>query len=223
MRVMSFMNLKGGSGKSSSLVHACVEALRRGLKVLVVDTDDPQYSACLWAAARVRVHANALAKATRRGRKTPVTELSPVVIRSPASKLRGVLDKARVDGFDLVLVDTSPRLGPNAVDVARLSDRVIVPVRPDPFDLASVQATIDLIKREDVQGLLFLTCCPHNAPEVAQTRELLALKGLPVASASLGLRRTFTRAVLAGKSAAEYEPRGKAAEEMAALIKELLE
>ena len=45
---------------------------------------------------------------------------------------------------------------------------------------------------------------------------------MPVAAASVGLRRTFTRAVLMGKSAAEFEPKGKAAAEMAALMDEVL-
>jgi chromosome partitioning protein len=202
MRVMSVMNLKGGSSKSTTVVHASVEAVRRGLRVLIVDTDDPQYSASMWARAR--------------GGDTPA------IIAAPAGKLAGVLNKARADGFDLVLIDTSPRLGPNAVDVARLSDRVIVPVKPDPFDLLAVQETLEVIKREQTQALLFLSCCPPNAPEVAQTRAVLVASGLPVAAASIGLRRTFTRAVLTGKSAAEYEPKGKAAAEMAALMNEVL-
>lgn len=202
MRVMSVMNLKGGSSKSTTVVHASVEAGRRGLRVLIVDTDDPQYSASMWARAR--------------GGE------SPAVVTAPASKLQGVLEKARADGFDLVLIDTSPRLGPNAVDVAKLSHRVIVPVKPDPFDLLAVQETLEVLKREQVNVLLFLSCCPPNAPEVAQTRTVLEATGLPVAAASVGLRRTFTRAVLMGKSAAEFEPKGKAAAEMAALMDEVL-
>jgi hypothetical protein len=51
---------------------------------------------------------------------------------------------------------------------------------------------------------------------------VLEATGLPVATASVGLRRTFTRAVLMGKSAAEFEPKGKAAAEMAALMDEVL-
>jgi chromosome partitioning protein len=196
------MNLKGGATKSTTVVHASVEAQRRGLRVLIVDTDDPQYSASMWARAR--------------GGETPR------VVTSPASKLLGVIDQARNEGFDLVLIDTSPRLGPSAVDAAKIADRVVVPVRPDPFDMLAVQETLAIVKQLGVDALLFLTCCPPNAPEVAQTRALLEATGLPVATSSIGLRRTFTRAVMAGKSAAEYEPRGKAAAEMAALMNEVL-
>lgn len=202
MRIISVMNLKGGATKSTTVVHASVEAQRRGLRVMIVDTDDPQYSASMWARAR--------------GGETPR------VVTAPTSKLRDVLDRARQEGFDLVLVDTSPRLGPSAVDAAKIADRVVVPVRPDPFDLLAVQETLAIVKQHNVDTLLFLTCCPPNAPEVAQTRALLEATGLPVAASSIGLRRTFTRAVMAGKSAAEYEPRGKAAAEMAALMDEVL-
>ena len=202
MRVISVMNLKGGATKSTTVVHAAVEAQRRGLRVMIVDTDDPQYSASAWARAR--------------GGDTPK------VVTSPTSKLRTVLDRARMEGVDLVLVDTSPRLGPSAVDAAKIAHRVLVPVRPDPFDMLAVQETLAIVRQVGTDALLFLTCCPPNAPEVAQTRALLEATGLAVAASSIGLRRTFTRAVMAGKSAAEYEPKGKAAAEMAALMDEVL-
>lgn len=202
MRVIASMNLKGGAGKTTTVVHAAVEAVKRGMRVLILDTDHPQNSAAVWSGAR--------------------GEASPEVIVVAAHRLKAAIAKAEKDGFDLVLIDTAPRLGPDAVDIAGLAHKVIVPVKPDPFDLAAVQETIEIIKGARVNSLLFLTCCPPKAPEVAECREALEASGLPVANTTIGHRRTFTRAVLSGKAAAEFEPRGKAAEEMRNLIDEVL-
>jgi chromosome partitioning protein len=196
------MNLKGGAGKSTTVVHASVEAGRRGMKVLVVDTDDPQHSTTRWAEAR--------------------RDESPQVITAPASKLKAVIDRASEQGFDLVIVDTAPKIGPEAIDAMRLSDLVLVPVKPDPFDMSAVKETAAIIKRTAVDSLLFLNCCPYNSPEVRQARGILNSYGLPVAATEIGLRRSFTRAVVVGQSVFEFEPKGKAAQEMVALMNEVL-
>ncbi len=202
MRVIASMNLKGGSSKTTTVVHAAVEAMRRGLRVLILDTDHPQNSAAVWSAAR--------------------SNEAPEVLVVVAHRLKAAIQKAEVDGFDLVLVDTAPRLGPDAVDIANLAHKIIVPVKPDPFDLAAVQETIEIIKQAGVDSLLFLTCCPPKGVEVGECREALEASGLPVANSNIGHRRTFTCAVLSGKAAAEFEPRGKAAQEMKDLIDEVL-
>ena len=202
MRVIAVMNLKGGSAKTTTTVHAAVEAMRRGLRVLVVDTDHPQNSAAVWSSAR--------------------GQIEPKVLVTPPHRLKAAIKQANTDGYDLVLVDTAPRLGPDAVDIADLADKVVVPVKPDPFDLAAVQETIEILKRANVDCLLFLTCCPAKAPEVAETREALIQSGLRVAKASVGMRRAFTRAVLSGQAAVEFEPKGKAALEMKNLMDEVL-
>ena len=201
MHVIACMNLKGGSSKTTTTVHAAVEAMRRGLRVLIIDTDHPQNSASVWSDAR--------------------GDAEPKVIVIPAHRLKAAIEKARADGYEWVLVDTAPRLGPDAVDIANLADLVIVPVKPDPFDLAAVQETIEIIQATKVNALLFLTCCPPKAPEVGETREALEQSGLRVAKTSIGARRTFTRAVLSGKAAVEYEPKGKAAQEMKSLMDEI--
>lgn len=196
------MNLKGGAGKTTTAVHFAVEATRRGQRVLVVDTDHPQNSATAWSNAR--------------------SDASPVVIISPAHRLKTVIAQAKKDGFDLVIIDTAPRLGPDAVDIANLADLVIVPIKPDPFDLIAVQETIEIIKQAGVPSLLFITCAPPKSPEVAETIEALKDSGLPVAKTTIGHRRTFTRAILSGRAAIEFEPKGKAAEEMKNLTNEVL-
>ena len=58
---------------------------------------------------------------------------------------------------------------------------------------------------------------PPRGPRQPQARALLADLGVPVAGPSLGLRAAVDYAAAAGQSAAEHDPRGRAAEEIAAI------
>jgi chromosome partitioning protein len=53
-------------------------------------------------------------------------------------------------------------------------------------------------------------------------REALGLSGLPVAETAIGDRRPFARAVQTGRAVIEFEPDGKAAEEINSLLSEVL-
>ena len=201
MRKIAVMSQKGGEGKTTLVVHLAVEAQRQGVKVEIVDTD-PQQSAGVWSRAR--------------GGDTPiVTHVQP-------TKLAAALIQRASAGVELVIIDTAPNAGPDAVDVAKLADRVLIPVRPGVFDLAAARQTIEIVKEAGTESVLVLSACPHRAPEVPMAREALALSGLPVAETSIGDRRAYSRAIQTGKAVNEFEPDGKAAAEIRALFEEIL-
>lgn len=123
MRKIAVMSQKGGAGKTTLVVHLAVEAQRQGVKVEIVDTD-PQQSAGVWSRAR--------------GGDTPiVTHVQP-------TKLAAALTQRASAGVELVIIDTAPNAGPDAVDVARLANLVLIPVRPGVFDLAAARQTIEV-------------------------------------------------------------------------------
>lgn len=201
MRKIAVMSQKGGAGKTTIVVHLAVEAQRHGIKVEIVDTD-PQQSAGVWSRAR--------------GGDTPiVTHVQP-------TKLAAALTQRASAGVELVIIDTAPNAGPDAVDVARLANLVLIPVRPGVFDLAAARQTIEVVKEARARSVLVLSACPHRAPEVPMAREALALSGLPVAETSIGDRRAYSRAIQTGKAVNEFEPDGKAAAEIRALFEEIL-
>jgi len=201
MRTVAVMSQKGGAGKTTIAVHLAVAACKAGQKVVVLDAD-PQQSACVWAKAR--------------------DSDEPVVAPVAATKLKAALEKAKESGFDLVIIDTAPNAGPDAVDVAKLADLVLIPVRPSVFDLSAAKRTIEIVKMAGVDSLLVLSACPHRAPEILMAREALGMSGLPVAEVAIGDRRPFARAVQTGRAVIEFEPDGKASEEINALLKEIL-
>lgn len=201
MRKIAVMSQKGGAGKTTLVVHLAVEAQRQGVKVEIVDTD-PQQSAGVWSRAR--------------GGDTPiVTHVQP-------TKLAAALIQRASAGVELVIIDTAPNAGPDAVDVAKLADRVLIPVRPGVFDLAAARQTIQIVKEAGTESVLVLSACPHRAPEVPMAREALALSGLPVAETAIGDRRAYSRAIQTGRAVNEFEPDGKAAAEIRMLFEEIL-
>ncbi len=115
---------------------------------------------------------------------------------------------------------TPPRASSRgAVAAARAADLVLIPCRPAVYDLETVAATVDVIRAvaPDTPFLCVLNGVPPRGPRQPQARRLLADMGVPVCAASLGLRAAVDYAAAAGNSALEYEPRGKAAIEIAAV------
>ena len=65
--------------------------------------------------------------------------------------------------------------------------------------------------------LCVLNGVPPRGQRQQQARDVLAAIGVAVCAASLGLRAAIDYAAAAGMTAQEYEPRGKAATEIAAV------
>src|ERR1700753_3051194 len=190
MKTLAFMSQKGGTGKTPLAVHLAVAATEGGQAVAIVDTD-PQRSATTWG---------------RRRQGQP-----PTVATVPASELHRVVDAALHDGISLLIVDSAPHATPEAPQVARLADAVLIPCRPSMFDLAAVGSAVDIVLAAGVPAAVVLNGCPSRAPEVAAARQALAGCGLPVAPVEIADRRAFARAVASGRAVTEFEAHGKGA------------
>lgn len=193
MKILAFLSQKGGSGKTTMAVHTAVAAHEAGERVVVIDTD-PQQSATVWSEAR---HAD-----------------TPVMVTVGVAELARVLDAARGDGMTLAIIDTAPHAAPDATRIAQVADLIVVPVRPTAFDLAAAQGAVAIINAAKAHAVFVLSACPLRAPEIAETRSVLASYGLPVAPAEIADRRAFARAVATGRAVTEFETDGKAAAEI---------
>lgn len=196
MKSLVFLSQKGGSGKTTLSVHTAVTAQETGEQVVIIDTD-PQQSAMTWAEAR--------------------NSDSPPVARISAAEIDKVLQAARDEQITLAVVDTAPHATPDASKVARIADLVVIPVRPSAFDIAAAGNAVQIAQAVGVKTVFVLSACPFRSPEIAETRELLAGYGLPIAPVEITERRAFARAVASGRAVTEFENNGKAAEEIRAL------
>jgi chromosome partitioning protein len=136
--------------------------------------------------------------------------------------LQDILDAARASEVELVVIDTRPSVEADAAHVAALADLVLIPTRPVIFDLRAILGTLDVVKGAARRSLIVLNACPppRGAGEATTTgdaRRALAAFGVPVAPVAIVNRTAFPAAAVAGLTAAETEPNGKAAKEMRAL------
>lgn len=197
MHVVALLSQKGGTGKTTLSLHLAVAAEKAGHVAAVIDLD-PQASAAGW-------------KDSRPGE-------TPVVVPIPASRLPQALDLARGAGADLVILDTAPHSSEVALAAAEAADLVLIPCRAGILDLRAIGATARLAKISGKPAFVVLnSIAPRATNIIADARAAVAVHGLEVAPITIQQRVAYAHALTAGLTAQEYEPDGKAAEEMAQL------
>lgn len=203
MQVIAFIAQKGGSGKTTEAVSLAGAALEGGRNPLIIDID-MQASACKWA--------------DRRGHDNP-----PHVIDAQPSRLANALEKAASMGFDLVLIDTPAKSGDAGLAAARVSNLVIIPYRPQILDLETVDSTKDILRLAgNISALAILNAVP---PIGFRRRDdamaFLQQYEIPICPYVISHRAVFGDAMALGKSVLEYEPEGKAAQEIREVYKHI--
>ena len=198
MQIVAFVSQKGGSGKTTTAIHLAVASQLAGKQTLLVDLD-PQASATKWKDLR--------------------TSETPVVVSAQATRLPQTLETARKAKADVVFIDTPPHSDNIAVAAIRAADVVLVPCRASILDLQAIQSTVDMLQMVNKRWFVILTATHPQGSQAAQAQEVLETQKIPVSPHHISQRSNFQHALAVGKSAQEYEPNGKAAEEVANLYK----
>jgi chromosome partitioning protein len=197
VRTIAIISQKGGAGKTTLALHIAVAAEAAGYSTVVLDMD-PQGTAEAWSEWR--------------------REAPPVVIPAKTATLAKTLEKAASHGADFVIMDTPPLAEAEARSAAKASDLVLVPCRPNAFDVHSIRTTSDLTRFAAKPAFAVFNAGPINAAKLyAETAEVVTEIGLQVAPVRLSERAAFRHATGSGKTAQETEAKGKAAEEVDAL------
>lgn len=199
MRTFAIAMQKGGVGKSWLTRSLSVAASLEGLNVLVIDMDSQQ-STVAWS--------------ERREANTPLVQFST------ERELPAILKRAEDAGCDVVFIDTPPARStetPAAVDSA---DMVLIPCTPDIEAYEQVARTERLARLAGKPALAVLTMTqPSGKTEQDIGREIFANLNLnlDMALPSIARLKAHRDAAREGKTATETEPRGRAAQEIAAL------
>lgn len=197
MKVLAILSQKGGAGKTTLALHIAAAAEAVGKPCAVIDLD-PQASAAGW-------------KDTRAAE-------SPVVVALPHSRLAVGLQAAKEGGAKLCIIDTAPHAEAAAMAAARAADLVLIPCRAGIFDLRAIGTTTEFVKLAGRRAFVVLNALPPRASQILNdAREAVAVHGIDVAPVTLQQRAAYGHALTAGQTAPEYEPDGKAAEEIEAL------
>jgi chromosome partitioning protein len=195
VEVITFVSQKGGTGKSTLACCCAVAAEEAGHQVLLLDLDE-----------------QATAEAWYQNREAE----TPRLVKVTASQLDDALATARTQGFDFVLIDTPGRDEVSTTAAIRLADFCVIPCRPSATDMRATPPTVGTIERLHKPFAFVLTQTPPRGYRIHEAEHGLSVLGL-VAPVHTVLRTTYQDSVTGGLGPTEFDPEGKAAEEIRTL------
>jgi chromosome partitioning protein len=196
MKTIAIISQKGGAGKTTLAVHLATAAAAAGHTAAVIDLD-PQATATSWGDRR--------------------TAIAPEVVSGQATRLPALMKAAGENGATFLILDTAPNADQTASLAARAADLVLIPCRASAFDLEAIETTLILAKTAGKPAYVVLNAVPPRSGIGKEAAEGLSARGAQVAPRQLTHRAAFAHGVIDGRTAQEFEPQGKAADEIAAL------
>lgn len=244
MKTISFINLKGGVGKTVStdnIGHTL--ATRYKKRVLIIDNDkqanttkylglshsrmpnlveillEPNYSTA--AAIRDTKHENLKVIGADMRLLTANLQLITDETREQTGILRKALDQVR-DKFDYCLIDNAPDINISVINALFASEEVIIPVKIDQFGFDGLDEILKQLKYNP--SLTFRGCLitQYNNNDVNnQGAELLRSK-YPVFNTLIRNTPKIIESTFARTPILDYSPRCAAAKDYISLVKEYL-
>ncbi|ARJ70007.1 ParA family partition ATPase [Paracoccus contaminans] len=203
-RIITVAQQKGGSGKTTLTVNLAVALRRQGLTIGVLDTD-PQGSLGRWFMERL----------DRIG-EDPGLEFSTSSAWGASYEAEKLKKR-----FDVVLIDTPPKIESDLRPALRVADLVVVPVASSQVDLWATEGVLDLAHRERRPVLVVLNRVRPNTRLGAEVAAGAAALGVDVAGAQVAHRVAYAESLGRGSAVSELG-RGPAQAEMAALADEVM-
>src|SRR3569833_3898115 len=199
MDVIAIIAQKGGVGKTTVALSLAVAAQRAGRTAAQIALD-PQATACNWGDRR--------------------NDEAPVIVSAQPARLPQILKSAQETGAQFVVIDTPPRAEQAAMAAAKAAHLILIPCRPAVFDLDTVSTTLELIHHAGSQRVAaILNGVPPRGTKGDQAADVIKGLGIAVCPAVFGHRAAYSDAGALGMSAQEYDPNGKAAEEIEQVYK----
>lgn len=208
MKIITLASQKGGVGKSTLAINIYSTFVHNGARTAIVDTD-PQGS--------IRNTYETLKGSKHWG------DIN--IISSEELKIQ--LEKPSPD-YDVIVIDTPPYLSENLETILSISDVVLVPCKPSPFDALSLGSTLSLIedaqaKNKDLKSAIVLNMTIQGTKKYTeQILEILkANYNCPILRTQIKNRVAYSRAIFKDSSV-DSEYNKKASQEITALIQEML-
>ncbi len=196
MQAIAVISQKGGSGKTTLALHLAVASAATGRNTAVIDLD-PQASAAKWSDRRE-------------------AEL-PVVLSAHASRLEHEMQRVKDAGCEILFLDTAPHSDSAALQAVGLSNLVLVPCRPAILDMEAISNTLDLVRTKAAPVFVVMNAVAPQGSEAQEAADAIAELDAPVCPVQLVSRVAFSRSLISGQVAQEFDPHGKAAQEVSNL------
>ena len=208
MKIISVLNEKGGTGKSTVATNLATVLHRQGKRVVLLDCD-PQGTARDW-----------------RDASPEGADLPPVLgVDRPqmlASSLNGI-------NAEIAIIDSPAKAESMSAAIVRASHVALLVIQPSGADLWASGAAVKLIqaKREmggeiDAAFLVNRTSGATKLSKLVKSGEWNTYEGIEKLESSIGNRAVFATAMTDGQSVLDYSD-AKAKEEVQAVAQELKE
>jgi chromosome partitioning protein len=205
MSIISVLNPKGGSGKTTICTNLARSLHDRGYSVLLVDSD-PQGSARDWHAAN---------------------EDNPIelVALDRPNNVKTLISMSA--NYDYVVIDGAAKLEDMIAACIKVSDLVLIPVQPSPYDIWAASDLVDFIKarQEVTDGLpnasFVISRIVEGTRLGSDVRKVLDEYGLPVCHTAITQRQVYPQSASEGMTVYDADNL-KAIAETTALTDELL-
>ncbi|MGD0679407.1 MAG: AAA family ATPase [Polyangiaceae bacterium] len=199
MKIIAIVGQNGGCGKTTTAQNLAVAASKAGQTVVVIDLDS-QPTSVNWGDRR--------------------SAESPAVVSAQVARLKSVLEAAAKQGSTLAILDTPPRTSEATLEAAKVADLVLAPVRPIVNDMETLPALRELVTLAgSPKTYVLINAAPPQGTLYAEAQRAAEGMGFEVCPVVLRQRAAFGYAPGGGHGVVEYEPGGKAAEEIKALYK----
>lgn len=197
MKTIALLSQKGGAGKTTLSLNLAVALQRAGLTVGVIDID-PQQTSATWGDIRGE---------------------APDVHGAQYKQLPKIMQAARDAEADILIIDTPPGKDAVHLEVARISDLILVPCRPSVPDVKAIMDTLKIVEMAGKTGFTVWNAALPTSPSlVREAREALQSWGHEPLGVVIHQRVVFQTSFGAGRAAIEIEPDGKAADEVRTLV-----
>ncbi|ECG9331087.1 AAA family ATPase [Salmonella enterica subsp. enterica] len=180
MKVISFLNPKGGSGKTTSAINIAT-CIARNNKVAVIDTD-PQQSLANWNKAE-KANFDVF---------TITSEKDVYTIRK------------ELTDYPYVIIDGAGALSVITAAAVMVSDLVIIPVTPSPLDFSASGAVISVLEAQaynrPVECRFLITRKIEQATMLTVLRESISATGIAALRTAITQRQSYVKSVLDGET-----------------------
>ena len=195
MKIIAFLNEKGGTGKSTLAINLATVLHRQHKRVVLIDAD-PQGTARDWRAASPE-NAN----------------LPPVVAIDRAQMLASSLGALSAD---IVIIDSPAKAEQMAAAIVRVAHVALIVLQPSGADVWASAAAVKLIQaRRDAGGVIhsafLVNRCSSNTKLTQQIKQGDWNEyGIEQMSSTVGNRIAFAQALTAGLSVLDlHDPTAK--------------